>query len=442
MKILWVGDSPNVETGFSRCTRAACYELIAEGHQVAIIGINEPGDTPTDDTEWVPKPTPPFPIYRPANAYDGGRDGFGVTRLPRLMHRMKPDLVVLLNDPWNVPPYMRGIKQYANVLQGVEGSQAKPAKEQARDILNIPVIAWLAVDARNQKGADLEGLDRVAVWTEFAKHELRVGGYLGPCDVVPLGVDSKRFHPLPTYDDHLKARVNLTNRPIPEDAFLVGAFGRNQPRKRLDLTLSYFADWVHAYDIDDAYLYIHTAPTGERGCDIRALAKFHGLEGRLILSETEPGQGLPDADMARSYQALDVYLSTTQGEGWGLPALEAMACGVPCVLPDWSAFGDWARGTALLVPCSGTALTAPINGNPYTVGGVADRLKTMDALQKLYAPTMRRRMYEKYGTRGRKLAETLTWERTARGVVTWAERAYDVANAPKLSHAKGAPTGG
>jgi hypothetical protein len=61
MKVLWVGDSPNVDTGFARCTRAACAALADAGHQVAIVGINEPGDTPTDDTGWRrgPPPRPP-----------------------------------------------------------------------------------------------------------------------------------------------------------------------------------------------------------------------------------------------------------------------------------------------------------------------------------------------------------------------------------------------
>lgn len=217
--------------------------------------------------------------------------------------------------------------------------------------------------------------------------------------------------------------------------------GRNQPRKRLDLSIAYFSDWVHTYDVPDAYLYLHTAPTGERGCDIRSLAKFHRLEGRLILSEQDPGNPLPDAHLVRVYHSLDVYLSTTQGEGWGLPAMEAMASGVPCILPDWSAFGDWTRDTAILVACTGTALTAPLNASPYTVGGVVDRQGVVQALQKLYAPAYRKRLYEKHGTRGRALAEKHTWERTAAGVVTWVERAYDVANAPKLDRARGAPTG-
>jgi glycosyltransferase involved in cell wall biosynthesis len=186
---------------------------------------------------------------------------------------------------------------------------------------------------------------------------------------------------------------------LPEDAFIVGYVGRNQVRKRLDLTLGAFAEWIKRHDIRDAYLYLKIAPTGETGCDIRAVAAYYGpeLAGRILVSAPPAGFGDADDLMPLVYSAMDVFLTTTQGEGWGLPTMEAMACGVPCIVPDWSALGEWTEDAAVKVPCTSTALTAPLNRFPYTIGGVPDREATIEALHALYSDRKLRARYRAKG---------------------------------------------
>lgn len=314
-----------------------------------MLGINAPGDPHKY----------PYDIY-PAMPRGRG-DAFGVARLPSLIANLAPDVVCLLQDPWNVQGYFDAIEK--------SGIESVP-----------PVVGWLAVDSKNHpNSAELNQLAHLITWTKFGRDELRTGGYTGPSSIVPLGVDTSLFRPL----DREASRKGLG---IPDGAFIVGAVGRNQPRKRLDLTIGYFAEWVIGHGIDDAYLLLKVAPTGETGCDIRSVAAYYGdaIEGRIRVSQQPAGHGLPDDFMPSIYSAMDVYLTTTQGEGWGLPAMEAMACGVPVVAPAWSALGEWAAPAALLVPCTSTALTAPLNNFPYTIGGVPDKELTIAALQILY----------------------------------------------------------
>jgi glycosyltransferase involved in cell wall biosynthesis len=240
------------------------------------------------------------------------------------------------------------------------------------------------VDARNHPhSAELNKLAHVVCWTQFAVDELRDGGYTGSASVVPLGVDTELFRPT----DKETARQKTCPTDLPAGAFLVGVVGRNQPRKRVDLSIGYFAEWVLDYGIKDAYLYLHVAPTGERACDIRAVAAFYGPElvGRVFVRAPESGVGANEAAMPLVYGSFDVCLTTTQGEGWGLTTHEAMACGVPCVVPDYSALGEWTRDAALKVPCTSTALSAPLDNYPYTIGGVPDRAATVAALHMLYS---------------------------------------------------------
>lgn len=388
MKVLYCGDAA-VSSGFARCTHAVCDALTEAGHEVHVLGINYYGDPHTY----------PYPIYTCQNPLDMGRDAFGVTRLPGLIYRLRPDVVVLQNDPWNIPVYLQEMKS-----------------QLPEDFQMPPVVGFVAVDAKNQKASGLNGLAHVAVWTEFAKRELAAGGYKGETTVIPLGV-SPKFHPI----EKRIARRAAMPHGLPENAFVIGVVGRNQIRKRLDLSIEYFAKWVKSRDIKDAYLYLHIGPTGDVGADIRSLVFYHGVQTRVILAEPRIGTGIDEQAMACMYSSLDLYFSTSQGEGWGLPALEAMACGTPCLVPKWSGLESWASLAAGMIECDGTALTAPMNGLAYTIGGIPSREETLRWLNNLYDNRNNLAMLSESGLQ---LARTFPWSLTGETFVKMLEEKF------------------
>lgn len=370
MKVLFVGDAV-VPTGFARCTHAACDALHRAGHEVYVLGINYWGD---------PHPFP-YPIYPCFNLTDSGTDSFGEGRLPVLADRIKPDVIIILQDPWNIQGYLDKLEE-----AGVE----------------IPVIGWLAVDGKNQKAEPLNKLAHIMTWTEFGKAELQAGGYQGSASVVPLGVEHNVFRPLPK--DVCREMMKLD--PY---RFIITVVGRNQPRKRLDLTLSYYNDFVTRYRAVDSLLILHVAPTGEHGFDLKSLVEYFGLQTRVMVTQSEKSKGVGDDKLAVLYGASDVLLTTTQGEGWGLPVLEAMACGLPCVVPNWSALGDWPGDSVIKVPCKEIATTAPTNGKMHTIGGIMDREACSWALNLLYRQPGQREMYSQ---RGIERAARYSWKAT------------------------------
>jgi len=379
MRVLWLGDAC-CSTGFARCTHTACDALYEAGHEVTVLGVNYFGR---------PRHGYPYDIWPPFDPTDHGHDPHGAARLPSMIERVNPDVVVILNDAWNIPGYLEAI--------GAGKNSTSPPPP--------PVIAWLAADARNQIGAGLNGLAHVITWTQFAVDEFRAGGYEGESSIVSLGVDHGIFKP----QDRSEARRKACPAKLPEDAFIVGVVGRNQPRKRLDLTLAYFSKWITRESIDNAYLYLHVAPTGSDGCDLTRLIHYHKLSGRVVLSNPSVSHGVSDEMLAAIYGSFNVYLTTTQGEGWGLPALEAMACGIPCIVPNWSGLGEWTRSAVMKVPCTSTALNAPMNDLAYTIGGVMDEEGAVKALGDMYRSEGARRVYNRAGL---KLSSTLSWDRT------------------------------
>lgn len=340
-KCLLIGDAV-ASTGFARMNHAYVDGLRAAGWEVSMLGINYTGD---------PHPYP-YDIYPPFALGLGG-DAFGVKRMVGLIKKIRPDVVCVTQDPWNVPFYMKRVG-------------------------NTPMVASVAVDGLNCRGAGMNGLAGAVFWTQFGLNQARLGGYSGQARVIPLGVDLEVFSPM----DRRQARAEVKLSDDLKDSFIVGAVGRNQPRKRLDLTMMYFAEWVKRFKREDALLFLHVGPTGEDAFDLEQLGQYLQISNKLIIAQPDVGSGVSLAGLARMYSMFDCMISTTQGEGWGLTHMEAMACGVPCILPDWAALGEWAAPAARLVACSSVACT--INGI-NAVGGIMDQAGAISALEQVYS---------------------------------------------------------
>ena len=405
MRVLFCGDA-GCPSGFSKVTSAVCDALHASHHEVHTLAINWHDETHSY----------PYPLYHCVHPFDGGRDGFGISRLPRLARRLQPDAVVLLNDPWNIPHYLSALRAEFDT----------PADAP----LPFPVIAYLAVDAKNIHASALAdpAITHVAVWTDFAADELARAGYLAPVTVIPLGVDSTLFAPR-DQETRLACRASICTPGIPDDAFIVGYVGRNQYRKRLDLLIQYFAEWVHGSPDSppDAYLYLYVGPTGDSdGVDISSLARYYGIAERVFIASPDIGHGQPEASLPYFYAAFDAFLTLSQSEGWCLPVLEAMACGVPCIVPSWAALGErgWLNGAAIQIPCTSTALSAPHGSRTgkYTIGGIAGKAETISTLQGLYAD---RGLRWEIGSLGRRRAEELPWSQTGEMFTSMLEEIVD-----------------
>lgn len=133
---------------------------------------------------------------------------------------------------------------------------------------------------------------------------------------------------------------------VPAGAWLVGMVAANKgrpSRKGFAQALQAFARFAERHD--DAYLYLHTMISAQSaaGEDIAALIEMLGIpphrvmiadQYRMMFSPYSP------KSMAKVYSALDVLLNPAWGEGFGIPVLEAHACGVPAIVTDFSAMSE------------------------------------------------------------------------------------------------------
>lgn len=153
---------------------------------------------------------------------------------------------------------------------------------------------------------------------------------------VPHGVDGF-FEP----KDKTDARDALG---LPTDAFVVGMNMANKGgelhRKAYDAQLQAFAQFATQHD--DAFLYLHTEQFGHgRGWNLDNLTHALGVADRVkFVDQYTYRLGVPPEAMPWLYSAFDVLMNATMGEGFGIPIVEAQACGTPVIVSDWTAMPE------------------------------------------------------------------------------------------------------
>lgn len=101
-----------------------------------------------------------------------------------------------------------------------------------------------------------------------------------------------------------------------KDTFRVGTLSFLGPRKRIDRLIEAFLE----ADVDGELL------IGGKGTEMTRLRKIAGGDERIKFLGF-----VPEKEVKDFYNSLDAFIFPTQSEGYGLPAVEAMACKVPVV---------------------------------------------------------------------------------------------------------------
>lgn len=168
---------------------------------------------------------------------------------------------------------------------------------------------------------------------------------------IPHSIDTKVMKP--TYQAFgVPIREYLQ---VPEDAFLVSIVQANKAnglvhRKAIAEQLLAFAMFRERHP--DAYLYLHMEPSNAYGgFNIPSLLRACGLTDEYvrILNSDVNRVGYPADFLAAVYTTSDVMLQCSYGEGFGVPVVEAQACGTRVITSGWAATQDLAGEDSWLV---------------------------------------------------------------------------------------------
>jgi D-inositol-3-phosphate glycosyltransferase len=376
IKILMVGDG-GCPTGFARVLHSIQKYLPKEDYDIYHLAVNYFGDPH------------PFPCKMYPAALPGG-DMMGISRLGNIIHFIKPDLVFILNDPWN-------INEYLKVLRDI------------KDIKIPPVVVYYPVDAMDLNEDWFKYFDlvsKVIVYTKFGYDETKKAAPNLDVQIIPHGVESSVFFKT----DRLEAKKQLfvKERKDLHESWIVLNAGRNQPRKRLDLSIEAFALFSKGKP-DNVKYYSHSG-LKDAGWDIIKLCRRFGISNRLIItSKSNDIQAVSDEWLNTIYNACEVGINTGLGEGWGLPNVEHAITGAPQIVPDASACKEIFFDCGLLIPISQHLIYPQTS----TVGSLVRPEDVAEKIELLYND---KELYDKLAEVGLKkfTAPEYSWEAVAK----------------------------
>jgi len=357
-KVLLVAENHNLASGFGTYAKNLLERLHASGkYELAEFCIYAPPSM-GKEVPWkfygnAPEADEPKEQH---DLYNGNPNNqFGAWRFDKVVLDFKPDIVLTYRDPW--------------MDMFISKSPL------------LPYFHWVwmpTVDSDPQKQSWIEGFaktDAILCYSEFgiktlekdAGHLLNIKGCASP------GIDPKIYKPY----DKKQIRQELGLDP---NVNIVGTVMRNQKRKLFPELIKSFSKFLKVAPPeikDNTYLLLHTSYPEKMGWNLGYHISEEEVGGKVLstyicknckkwridffrdslnycpdckaISCVMPsvGMGLEVPDLVKIYNVMDLYIQYAICEGFGMPQVEATACGVPIASSNYSAMEDvveWTKG--------------------------------------------------------------------------------------------------
>ena len=200
--------------------------------------------------------------------------------------------------------------------------------------------AWTRLKARIMYDLSAHRATFVSTVSRYSQKDMAHFYRMDPTriHVIPEGVDTRRFKPLNDPQDCSAWRRNVFGEDIPFILYV----GKPTKRRNLPNLLQAFAQLKRQEGLPHRLLLVGSSLPGTSFAgEIRRL----GLEADVVdLAYAEHNE------IILAYNACEMLVYPSSYEGFGMPVLEAMACGAPVIALDNTAFPEFAGGVAMLLP--------------------------------------------------------------------------------------------
>lgn len=317
MRVLFASDAADASSGYAVETALTAPRLARLGHDVALLAtFGHHGAVRSWTSDVLDDAGNPITL----RVYPGGADSFANDVIGHYARDWKADIVITLKDSFVFRP---------EAFQGLRWLPMIPVDHEPLP----PAVAQIAHQCY-----------RPIAYAPNGFRELRKAGF-DPL-FAPHGYDPKVYYPM----DRAEARKALGLDPA---HFIIGTVAVNRggipSRKAWPQNLEAFA--LFAKDKPHARYLLHTdiAQDGfEGGINLPALCAQLSISDKVAFCDqtTYRRGGFPHEYMRAFYNACDVVNAVSLGEGFGIPQLEAQACGTAVITSKFAAardlcFGGW-----------------------------------------------------------------------------------------------------
>jgi glycosyltransferase involved in cell wall biosynthesis len=267
-------------------------------------------------------------VYDAAANEEPREEGFGFNKIHEYLEMVTPDVVMIYNDPLIIYRFIEAMKY----KKGESPYKLWLYVDQVYNGITQPLLDSINKDAH-----------RIYCFTDSWAKVYSDYGYTSKVHVMEHAVDSTVFRRIPENARQLvRARMN-----VERDAIVMMNANRNSSRKRHDLSIMGFVELLKRHPSEPYYLLFATSLNVQQGgyYDIARIyqteIRRQGLSlddfgKRLLIVDTGDNnqKAVTDETINELYNACNLGLNTSDGEGFGLCQIEHLFTGAPQIVTD------------------------------------------------------------------------------------------------------------